>query len=63
MAKTLLRPKFEDFEIHDAGAVVGSVRVKASGILWKPKGKQSWYGVTIERFAAYAENEGKKQKK
>ena len=63
MAKQLTRPEFEDFEIRDAGKVVGWVRVKASGILWKPKGKHSWHRITIEEFAAHAEKPGTKQKK
>ncbi len=63
MAKSLRRPEFEDFEITDGGKVVGSVRVKPSGILWKPKGKQSWHRLSIEQFADYAERHGTKQKK
>jgi hypothetical protein len=63
MAKQLSRPEFEDFEIKDGGAVVGWVRIKASGILWKPKGKHSWHRVSIEDFSAYAEEHGTKQDK
>jgi len=63
MAKSLTRPEYEDFEIRDGGKVVGWVRVKASGLLWKPKGKHSWYRVGIEEFAAHAEKHGTKQAK
>ena len=63
MAKQLQRPEYEDFEIRDGGKVVGSIRVKASGILWRPKGKHSWYRLSIEQFAAYAEEHGTQQEK
>ena len=63
MAKELVRPEFEDFVIKEGGKVVGKIRVKASGIAWKPKSKQSWYRVSIEDFAAYAEKNGTQQSK
>lgn len=63
MAKKLHRPEFEDFEIRDGGAVVGMIRVKASGLSWKPKGKHEWRRVTVEQFAKFAEEHGTKQKK
>ena len=51
MVKSIKRAEFEDFDIEDAGKMVGSVRIKPSGILWRPKGKHSWFGVNIEQFA------------
>jgi hypothetical protein len=42
------RPEFEDFEITDVGNKVGAIRVTASGMLWQPKGKHSWYRIRIE---------------
>lgn len=56
-------PKFQDFEIVEDGAVAGTIRVKASGVLWSPKGGHSWYGVTLQKFAEFAEQNGKKQAK
>jgi hypothetical protein len=63
LAKEFKVPKFQDFEIVENGEVVGAVRVKASGILWSPKGEHSWYGVTLKQFGDYATANGKKQKK
>jgi hypothetical protein len=54
----------EDFEIVDgAGRVVGNIRVKPNGILWKSKGKHKWWGVAMEKFAEFAEQNGKLQQK
>jgi hypothetical protein len=63
VAKEFKVPKFQDFEIVDNGEVVGALRVKASGIMWSPKGEHSWYGVTMSQFGDFAVNQGKKQKK
>ncbi len=57
-------PKFHDFEIADeANDVVGTVRVKPSGILWAPKHSKVWYGLTLKQLGDHAEASGKKQKK
>ena len=61
--KEFRRAKSEDFEIVEDGAVVGTLRVKASGLLWRAKGKHNWKGVTVEQFAEFAEHNGKVQKK
>ena len=44
---SIRRPESEDFDIVSEGKMVGSVRIKPSGILWRPKGKHSWFGVSI----------------
>jgi hypothetical protein len=57
-------PKYVDHKILDKnGKAVGEIRIKPSGILWCPKGKHSWYGLSLEAFAKYAEENGKEQKK
>lgn len=61
--KSIRRPLFEEFEITEDGSVIGTIRIKPSGILWSPKGKHSWFGVSVEQFAEFAEANGKKQKK
>ncbi len=69
--KRIRRTDFEDFEIlEEVGdknekkpVKVGTVRVKPSGILWKPAGKQSWFGVSVQQFADFAEASGKLQEK
>ena len=57
-------PKHEDFGVLSvSNEVVGHIRIKPSGILWCPKGKHSWHGVTLEQFAEFAVANGKIQKK
>ena len=62
--KSFRSRKFEDFEIVDGKKrTVGHVRVKPSGILWAAKDWKVWYGVSLNQFASFAREEGKKQKK
>ena len=61
--KEFRRAQIEDFDIVEVGAVVGTVRIKPSGILWRAKGKHSWMGVTVEQFAEFPEKNGKSQVK
>ena len=57
-------PKYVDHKILDEdGKVVGDIRIKPSGILWSPKGEHYWYRLSLEDFAKYAVENGKKQKK
>ena len=64
MAKKVIRRSVsEDFEIiEEGGGKIGTVRIKPSGLLWKPKGKQKWLGLSVEQFAEFAEKSGKEQK-
>jgi hypothetical protein len=56
--------KFHDFTIVDEDSkVVGNLRVKPSGILWAPKNAKVWYGVSIDRFGEWMEQNGKQQTK
>ena len=56
--------KFEDFTIlGPSGTTVGHIRVKPSGILWAAKDSKVWYGLTLDKFAEFAQINGKKQKK
>jgi len=59
--KEFQRAVSEDFKVIEGGKVVGQLRVKPSGVLWKAKGKQKWKGVSVEAFAAFAEENGKDQ--
>lgn len=65
MAVNSFRPrKYEDHEIVDPeGRVVGHIRVKPSGVLWSPKNGKGWYGVRLEAFAEFMEENGEKQTK
>ena len=56
--------KFHEHKIvSSSGSVVGHIRVKPSGVLWAPKGAKTWYGLSIRRFGALMESEGRTQKK
>lgn|GEM_PF-1302052 len=65
MSVNSFRPrKFEEHEIVDGqNKVVGHVRVKPSGILWSPKNRKDWFGVSLDAFAEFMEANGKKQSK
>ena len=65
MSVNNFRPrKFEDFEIvGDNKKVVGHIRVKPSGVLWAPTNAKVWYGVSLNGFAAFMEQNGKRQDK
>jgi hypothetical protein len=50
-------PKYIQHTILDEnGRVYGTIRVKPSGILWKPKGAKNWYSVGLEDFVAWIKN-------
>lgn len=56
--------KFYDHKIVDEeGLTVGRIRVKPSGIHWKPKNSKKWYGLTLEEFAEFAEGKRKRLQK
>jgi len=61
--KTIKRAVSEDFEIMDDGDKIGTVRIRPSGILWKGKGQRSWFGLTLDKFAMLAEEQGRPHKK
>ena len=56
--------KFYDFEIvNEESRVVGKIRIKPSGILWKSRGSHDWLGVDLEKFAIFMKDSGTIQKK
>ena len=63
MAKNSFRPeKFHDFEIiNKESGVIGKIRIKPSGILWKSKGSHYWLGVNLEKLATFMEHGGTKK--
>jgi hypothetical protein len=36
--------------------LIGKVRIKPSGILWKPKSQQKYYAVTLDQFDGWITN-------
>jgi hypothetical protein len=65
MASNNFKPqKFVDHEIVDSdGEMVGTIRVKPSGILWSPRDGKKWRGITLDNFASFMEENGKLQDK
>jgi hypothetical protein len=65
MAKNSFRiPKFVDHIIQDTnGRVVGTVRIKPSGIAWAPADGKKWRGVSLEKFVAFMDEHGKLKEK
>lgn len=54
------RPKFVDHIIEDAdGIVVGTIRVKPSGVGWAPADGKKWRNVPLEKFIAFMEEKGR----
>jgi hypothetical protein len=60
MAKQFRGPVSQDFEIEENNEMLGTLRIRPNGILWKPKRSQSWYRIAIEEFADYAKQQGTK---
>jgi len=48
-------PKFSQETIIDGstGETIGTIRVKPSSVLWKPKGQQRYYAVSLDAFTAW----------
>lgn len=44
------RPAHYDHDIRRANRKLGTLRVKPGGLLWKPKGQQKFYSVSLEQF-------------
>jgi hypothetical protein len=65
MAKNSFRvPKFIDHVIEgDDGLVVGTVRIKPSGVAWAPADGKKWRSVRLEKFIAFMDANGKLKEK
>jgi hypothetical protein len=48
-------PKYIQETIRDAstGETIGTIRIKPSSVLWKPKGQYEYYSVTLDAFAGW----------
>jgi hypothetical protein len=51
-----------DHKIVDANdkTAIGQLRIKPSSILWKPKGQQKFLKVSLDNFAEWISQNGKK---
>jgi hypothetical protein len=65
MARNSFRiPKYVDHIIQDEdGLVVGTVRVKPSGISWAPADGKKWRTVPLHRFVEFMEERGRLKEK
>jgi hypothetical protein len=52
-----------DLEIFEDGKKIGALRIKPNALLWKAKGKQKYWSVSVEAFAAFAMEKGKETEK
>ena len=43
----------EETIIDEEGATVGTIRIKPSSVLWKPKNAREFYVVTLDAFARW----------
>jgi len=62
-AKTFGLAVSQDYQILEGGQVFGTLRVRPSGLLWKPKGAKgakAWFSIRIEDFADFAIRRGAK---
>jgi hypothetical protein len=62
MARKLEVLSKHTFKIIDDGEVVGTLRVRATHLMWRPKnakGHNSWHGIPPERFGRLAVRKGK----
>jgi hypothetical protein len=62
MAKYVGARRSEDFEIKENHKVVGTLRVKPSGILWAPTRSHGWYGIGIDKLGTYLKEHGTRRK-
>ena len=64
MAYAFRASESQDFtiiDLNDENKIIGHVRVKPSGILWADKSGQTWYRLSIKKFAELAKKHGTEQ--
>ena len=53
-------PSFEEHQIEDEeGTLIGTLRIKPTGILWKKRDARKFKAVTLDVFAAWITETGK----
>lgn len=50
----------EETILDESGGVVGTLRIKPSSILWKPKGAQKFYSVPLDKFTQWVTDDSTK---
>jgi hypothetical protein len=48
-------PSFVEETVINAttSVIIGTIRVKPSGVLWKPKGQRKYYAVNLDQFIGW----------
>ncbi len=46
----------EETIVDEHGAVIGTIRIKPSGVLWKPRGKQKFYRKSLDDLTDWMTN-------
>ena len=54
---------FEETIIDEEDSVIGTIRVKPSSILWKPKNAQKYYSINLQKFTEWITDSDTKAKK
>jgi hypothetical protein len=53
----------EETIIDENNTIIGAVRLKPSSILWKPKGGQKYFSVTLKEFTDWISDPSTKARK
>ena len=56
-------PTYIEETILNEQGIVGTVRVKPSGILWRPKGAQKFYAISLDKFTQWISDQKTAAKK
>jgi len=46
----------QEIVLDKNGAVIGAIRIKPSGVMWKPKGAGKFYSVPLKQFTDWITN-------
>jgi hypothetical protein len=46
----------EQMILDGEGSVVGTIRIKPSGVLWKPSNARKFHSVSLKKFVAWIEH-------
>ena len=52
------KPTYYDHKIMDSNGVVGTIRIKPSGVLWKGLSQQNFSRVSLEKFIEWISQNG-----
>ncbi len=56
-------PSYIEETIENENGMVGTIRIKPSSVLWKPKGAQKFFSVPLSRFTEWIQGQDAKASK